>query len=102
MLAAHFADERRDAPRRADAGKRYLQPHGGSLPAERQRSKDDEHLAAALVRSCRDSGKALALPTEGGRVDFLDWCVPLKAAAADAALGDGTRTAASSASISSA
>jgi hypothetical protein len=87
VLAAHFADERRDAPRRGDAGKRFLQPHGGKPPTERQRSKDDEHLAAALVRACREGGKPLSLPEEGA-VDFLDWAVPLKAAAADAALGE--------------
>jgi hypothetical protein len=87
VLAAHFADERRDAPRRAESGKRFLQPHGGKAPGERQRSKDDEHLASALVRSCRENGKPLALPEEGS-VDFVDWGIPLKAAAADAALGD--------------
>ena len=88
VLAAHWSDELRAAPRRAEAGKRFLQPHGGRAPAERQRSKDDEHLAAALVRWCRESGKTLALPEEGS-VDFFDWCVPLKSAAADPALGEG-------------
>jgi hypothetical protein len=86
VLAAHWSDELRGAPRRAEAGKRYLQPHGGRPPAERQRSKDEEHLAAALVRWCRESGKPLALPEEGS-VDFFDWCVPLKSAAADPAQG---------------
>ena len=88
VLAAHWSDELRAAPRRAEAGKRYLQPHGGRPPAERQRSRDEEHLAAALVRWCRESGKGLALPEEGS-VDFFDWCVPLKSAAADPALGGG-------------
>ena len=88
VLAAHWSDELRAAPRRAEAGKRYLQPHGGRSPAERQRSKDEEHLAAALVRWCREGGKAVGLPDEGS-VDFFDWCVPLKSAAADPALGDG-------------
>jgi hypothetical protein len=87
VLAAHWRDELRAAPRRAEAGKRFLQPHGGRAPAERQRSKDDEHVAAALVRWCRDAGKPLPLPEEGG-VDFFDRGVPLKAAAVDAALGD--------------
>jgi hypothetical protein len=86
VLATHWRDELHAAPRRAEGGKRYLQPHGGRPPAERQRSKDEEHLAAALVRWCREGGKALALPDEGA-VDFFDWCVPLKAAAADTALG---------------
>ena len=40
-----------------------------------------------IVRMCRESGKPLALPEEGG-VEFVDWGVPLKAAAADPALGD--------------
>ena len=87
VLAAHWSDELRAAPRRAEGGKRFLQPHGGRPPTERQRSKDEEHLAAALVRWCRESGKALALPEEGS-VDFFDWCVPLKSAAADPALGE--------------
>lgn len=87
VLAAHFADERRLAPRRSESGKRFLQPHGGKPPSERQRSKDEEHLAAALVRSAREIGKGLPLPDEGS-VDFFDWGVPLKAGAADAALGE--------------
>jgi hypothetical protein len=87
ILAAHWRDELRAAPRRAEAGKRYLQPHGGRPPGERQRSRDDDHLAAALVRWCRESGKALALPEEGA-VEFFDWGVPLKSGAADASLGD--------------
>jgi hypothetical protein len=92
VLAAHWSDEVRAAPRRAEAGKRYLQPHGGRPPSERQRSKDEEHLAAALVRWCREGGKPLTLPTESS-VDFFDWCVPLKSAAADPTLGeaDGNR-----------
>jgi hypothetical protein len=85
VLAAHWRDELRAAPRRAESGKRYLQPHGGRPPSERQRSKDDEHLAAALVRWCREGGK-LALPEEGS-VELFDWGVPLKSAAADPALG---------------
>lgn len=86
VLAAHWSDEVRAAPRRADSGKRFLQPHGGRPAAERQRSKDEEHLAASLVRWCRTSGKPLPLPEEGN-VDFFDWGVPLKAAAADPSLG---------------
>jgi hypothetical protein len=86
LLAAHWRDGLRDAPRRAEAGKRYLQPHGGRAATERQRSRDDEHLASALVRWCREGGKTLALPEEGA-VDFFDWGVPLKASAAEAKLG---------------
>jgi hypothetical protein len=88
VLSAHWRDELAAAPRRAEAGKRYLQPHGGKPASERQKSKDEEHLAAALVRWCREGGKSLALPDEGA-VDFFDWNVPLKAAAADPARGDG-------------
>jgi hypothetical protein len=87
ILAAHWREGIGAAPRRAEAGRRYLQPHGGKPPAERQRSKDEEHLAAALVRFCREGDRALALPDETA-VRFVDWNVPLKAAAADPALGD--------------
>jgi hypothetical protein len=87
VLAAHWSDELRAAPRRSESGKRYLQPHGGKPPAERQRTKDEDHLAAALVRWCRESGKGLPLPEEGS-VEFFDWGVPLKAAAADPSLGE--------------
>lgn len=85
-LAAHWRQELGQAPRRAEAGKRYLQPHGGKPAAARQRSRDGDHLAGALVRWCREGGKAIALPDEGA-VDFFDWGVPLKTAAADPALG---------------
>jgi len=86
-LAGHWQEERRDPPRRADAGRRYLQPHGGRPPAERQRSKDEENVAAALVRHCREADRALALPDESA-VRFVDWNLPLKAASPDPALGD--------------
>jgi hypothetical protein len=84
-LASHWREEMSGAPRRSAAGKRYLQPHGGRPPKERQRAKDAEHLAAALVRWSREGGK-LPLPDEGA-LELFDWCVPLKAAAADASLG---------------
>ena len=32
VLATHWSDEIRAAPRRAESGKRYLQPHGGRPP----------------------------------------------------------------------
>jgi len=86
-LAAQWHESLRLAPRRADGGRRFLQPHGGRAPTERQRSKDEEHLAAALVRFCREAGRGLALPDDS-TVRFLDWSVPLKAAAADPAAGD--------------
>jgi len=86
-LAAHWQEGLRLAPRRAEAGRRYLQPHGGRPPSERQRSKDEEHLAAALVRFCREGDRALALPDESA-ARFVDWNVPLKAASADPALGE--------------
>ena len=40
------------------------------------------------MRACRENGKPYPLPEEGGAVEFVDWGVPLKAAATDAGLGD--------------
>lgn len=87
VLAGHWQEGLRVAPRRAEAGRRFLQPHGGRPPSERQRSRDEEHLSAALVRCCREGDRALALPDESA-VRFVDWNVPLKAAPPDPALGD--------------
>jgi hypothetical protein len=86
VLAAHWQEGLRAAPRRADAGRRFLQPHGGRPPSERQRSKDEENVAAALVRFAREGDRALPLPDESA-VRFVDWNVPLRAAPADPALG---------------
>lgn len=86
-LSSHWQEGLRLAPRRADAGRRYLQPHGGKPPSERQRSKDEEHLGAAVVRLCREGDRGLALPDETS-VRFVDWNLPLKAASADPALGE--------------
>jgi hypothetical protein len=86
-LAGLYADEKKAAPRRREAGKRFLQPHSGKAPRERRRSQDALHLGAALIEACRAAGRGLALPEEGA-VEFFDWGVPLKAAAADRSLGD--------------
>ena len=86
-LAAHWQEGIRQAPRRADAGRRFLQPHGGRPPSERQRAKDEEHVASAVVRALRESGRPLGLPDESS-VRFVDWNMPLRAASADSALGD--------------
>jgi hypothetical protein len=85
-IAEHWAAELAVAPRRAEAGKRYLPRHGGKPPSARQRARDVEHVAGALVRACREAGAGLALPDEGS-VDFFDFGVPVKAAAADPAKG---------------
>jgi hypothetical protein len=86
-LAAHYQREKADAPRRRDAGKRYLQPHSGKPPQERRKSQDVLHLGAALMSWCRKHEDGLAMPDEGS-IHVLDWGVPLKSAAADRALGD--------------
>jgi hypothetical protein len=87
QLAELYAKEKADAPRRRDAGKRFLQPHSGKPPEERRKSQDVLHLGAALVARSRTAEGGIPL-SEEGTVDFLDYGVPLKSAAADRSLGD--------------
>jgi len=71
------------APRRAEAGKAYFEPH----PARRRtkaKERDAEDVAAALVGHCRSSGKGFwmpkILPDEPDHtLELLDHRVPVKA-----------------------
>jgi len=79
------------APRRAEAGKAFFEPH----PARhrtRARERDREDLRAALVHHCRQASKPLwmpkVLPDEPDHtLDILDHHVPLKARREDTGVG---------------
>ena len=81
-LAPRFEQERSAAPRLHEAGRRYFVRRGGKPALERRPGRDEEHLASALVRHCREGGAGLPLPDEG-EVDLLDYRVRIKATRAD-------------------
>ncbi len=85
QLAGLYETEVANAPRRAEAGKRYLVK--GKLPTSRRANKDEEHLSLALRKHCRDSGEGLNLPGLGN-LDLLAAQVPLATASVDRSLGD--------------
>ena len=77
-LSASFEGEMSDAPRLHDAGRRYFIKRGGKPAAERRRTKDAEHLGAALVRQYRATDEGFALPEEEEPLHLLDYCVRVK------------------------
>lgn len=85
QLAGLYETEVANAPRRAEAGKRYLVK--GKLPTSRRANKDEEHLSLALRKHCRDSDEGLSLPGLGN-LDLLAAQVPLATASVDRSLGD--------------
>ena len=84
-LAGLYQTEVANAPRRAEAGKKFLV--NGKLPTARRPGKDEEHLSLALVNHCRDSGEGLALPRLGN-LDLLAAQVPLATTSVDRSKGD--------------
>jgi hypothetical protein len=83
-LAALFEQEKANAPRLHDAGRRYFVKRSGKPAAERRRTRDGEHLGAALVRHCRASeGTLLDLPGSDERLELLDYHVRVKTGSAD-------------------
>jgi hypothetical protein len=80
-LSASFAQEIANAPRLHDAGRRYFVKRGGKPAVERRRTKDAEHLGAALVRHALDSSEGLALAGEEERLQLLDYHVRVKTGA---------------------
>ncbi|MDX1649514.1 MAG: hypothetical protein R3263_06640 [Myxococcota bacterium] len=82
-LAAELREEMAAAPRRADAGKKYLVAYNRRLAAERKPGRDSEHAALALVAR----GEPLRLPGEVGFLQPVAAAVPLRSAPADKARG---------------
>jgi hypothetical protein len=85
QLAGLYETEVTNAPRRAEAGKKYLVK--GKPPTSRRANKDEEHLSLALLKHCRDSGEGLDLPGLGN-LDLLAAQVPLATASVDRSMGD--------------
>jgi hypothetical protein len=85
QLAGLYETEVANAPRRAEAGKKYLVK--AKPPTSRRANKDEEHLSLALLKHCRDSGEGLNLPGLGN-LDLLAAQVPLATASVDRSLGD--------------
>jgi hypothetical protein len=83
-LAALFEEEMADAPRLHDAGRRYFVKRSGKPAAERRRTKDGEHLGAALIRQCRTPEiELLELPGSDERLELLDYHVRIKTGSLD-------------------
>lgn len=87
-LSAHYTAEIANAPRRADAGRKYFVAYNSRLAAERKAGRDDEHLSLALTEYCVRESAALELPDDAGSVSFVHAQVPLKSAAEDKSKGD--------------
>lgn len=84
QLAEAYEQEKREAPRLHDAGKRYLAPRGGKPATERKSNKDEEHAGAAVVRYGLARGDGLPLPDESLRLLPLESAVRVKTGPADA------------------
>jgi len=85
QLTSHYETELSNAPKRAEAGKKYLVK--AKPPTSRRPNKDEEHLSLALLKHCRDSAAGLDLPGLG-TLDLLAAQVPLATAGVDRSLGD--------------
>jgi hypothetical protein len=87
-LAERYQQELANAPRRHDVEKRYLGVHPGKPPAGRKPGRDEEHLAWAIARHCRDAKCTLSLPRGAGELAVVDHQVPLQTASPDKEKGD--------------
>jgi hypothetical protein len=86
-LAAGWNAEIEAAPRRGEAGKRFLGQHPRKLPDARRPGRDEEHVGQALVRLAEGGTKAMDFPDEGQLIP-IDWQVPLATGRADKASGE--------------
>jgi hypothetical protein len=86
-LASLYAQETANAPHRHQAGKKYLVAYNSRLAGSRKPRRDSEHFALALAEYCRRTGEGLALPEDGGSVQFVHAQIPAKSAAADKSRG---------------
>jgi hypothetical protein len=80
-LGRLYREEVERAPRRGEAGRRYLVAYNSRLAATRRPSSDADHLALALVDHAQRSGEPLPLPDEAGAVQWVHAHVPLKGSA---------------------
>jgi hypothetical protein len=87
-LAQHYKAELGAAPRRTEAGKRYLGNHPSKPPSERKNNRDEEHIAQAMTRFCREREVPLYLPRDAGELRPIDFAVPMMSASPDKSQGD--------------
>lgn len=85
MLARHYDELRREAPKRHTKNRQYLFQRSGIPSSGSGSNRGEEHLAIALFGKYRKPN-AMVLP-DGQRLQILDYQVPLKAAGSDAAVG---------------
>ncbi|MBW2230105.1 MAG: hypothetical protein JRG92_13390 [Deltaproteobacteria bacterium] len=82
-----YQGEAANAPRREEAGKKYLGVRTGRIPTGLQAGKDDRHLAMAVAAFTQATDAAIELPS-GDKLTIIDALVPLRTAAPDKAKGD--------------
>ncbi len=86
-LLEEYRRELAGAPRRPDAGKKFLVAYNSRLAAEPKPGREGEHLCIALARRHKDSGGRLAMPDEEGAFEALHPLVPMRSAPPDKSLG---------------
>lgn len=87
-LAELYQQEIANAPRRADAGKKFFVGHNSKLASVRRPGRDAEHVSIALTANCRSAGDGLRLPDDQGVLQLVHALVPLKSAQPDKERGD--------------
>lgn len=86
-LEALYQTEMENAPKRKDAGKKFLGVKTGRTPQDRQAGKDDRHLGLAVAAWAKQTGERIEMPG-GDKLEIIDSTVPLRTAAPDRARGD--------------
>lgn len=86
-LLAEYEREVAAAPRRGEAGKKYLVAFNSRLAAEAKSGREGEHLCIALARRHKDGGAPLLMPEEDSHFEALFPLVPVRSAPADKAKG---------------
>ncbi len=87
VLLAEYEKELAAAPRRPDAGKKYLVAFNSRLASEPKAGREGEHLCIALARRHKDGGAPLLMPDEEAHFEALHPLVPVRSAPADKAAG---------------
>jgi hypothetical protein len=86
-LEIKYIEEKKNALKRGEAGKKYLGVRSGRIPTGRQNGKDDAHASMAIAAFSKAGGEAPKLP-DGSELQILDSLVPLRTATPDSSKGD--------------
>ena len=87
-LAELYKQEIANAPRRADAGKKYFVAFNSKLASSARLGRESEHASIALVAHCQSTGDGLRLPEDEGTLQLIHALVPLKSAQLDKERGE--------------